>query len=329
MVGDSGYTHVAFRVIDKVSDTECLVHKDAQVMLLRGLSMAKVTDGVRFVLQHPVVIRDTYSYTTVRGGKSTVLVLTVEPRNAEDDAVVESPYLHFSPASVDITNQLSAGKDWMTQDQVRALVAKYDGKPVSLTGTYSVTLKTVALKPTGWLGFFSRTKGWSPTSIQIDGPAYGLDPVYEALRKLNEKTVHDTGTLTLRGEALWLKTDAAAEVPKMEKATASVEVPKGQDETTRTGVPRPKTEEKVERPKAEDRAAESPNQEDNAIAAAKKPPGGSFWVYVVCVVAGLLRCVLLLSSSSCSTVVPVTVSSVPTPRLLSCIRETQPRANKQ
>ena len=37
--------------------------------------MSKVTDGAEFVLQHPVVIENTYSYTAVSGAQRTILVL--------------------------------------------------------------------------------------------------------------------------------------------------------------------------------------------------------------------------------------------------------------
>ena len=37
--------------------------------------MEKVTDEVEFVLQYPIVIETTYSYTSVNGAKNTILVL--------------------------------------------------------------------------------------------------------------------------------------------------------------------------------------------------------------------------------------------------------------
>jgi hypothetical protein len=43
-IGDSGYTGHIFKVISKVSDTECLVlprYKGSQVMLIRGFDVAK------------------------------------------------------------------------------------------------------------------------------------------------------------------------------------------------------------------------------------------------------------------------------------------------
>lgn len=77
-IGDWGYTGLSFQVLNKVSDTECLVlpkYKGAEVMLLRGFDMSKVTDGVEFILQHPTFIQETYTYPTVAGGRKTVLVL--------------------------------------------------------------------------------------------------------------------------------------------------------------------------------------------------------------------------------------------------------------
>ena len=77
-IGDWGYTGLIFQVLDKVSDTECLVlprYKGAEVMLIRGFDMSKVTDGVEFILQHPAFIQKTYTYPTVSGGRKTVLVL--------------------------------------------------------------------------------------------------------------------------------------------------------------------------------------------------------------------------------------------------------------
>ena len=80
-IGDWGFTSESFKSISKVSDTECLVlpidykvvydvrirsdlrprPRFSEVMLLRGLDMAKVTDGVQFILQYPLVIQSTTS----------------------------------------------------------------------------------------------------------------------------------------------------------------------------------------------------------------------------------------------------------------------------
>lgn len=91
-VGDWGYPSNMFRVISKVSNTECLVMPESlrrrnnrsEVMLLRGLDMSKVTDGVEFILQHPIVIPGTYSYTAVSGAKKTVLVLECNDSKLDD-----------------------------------------------------------------------------------------------------------------------------------------------------------------------------------------------------------------------------------------------------
>jgi hypothetical protein len=77
-IGDWGCTTAQFKVLNKISNTECLVlarTENPAAMLLRGLDMSKVTDGAQFVLQHPVVIQATYSYTAVSGSKKTVVVL--------------------------------------------------------------------------------------------------------------------------------------------------------------------------------------------------------------------------------------------------------------
>jgi len=83
-IGDWGCTSAQFRILDKVSSTEFLVlpkDTEAEPMLVRGLDTSKVTDGVEFILQHPVFIRETYSYPTVAGGQKTVFVLE---RNEEE-----------------------------------------------------------------------------------------------------------------------------------------------------------------------------------------------------------------------------------------------------
>jgi hypothetical protein len=88
-VGDWGWTNHELKVLNKVSGTECLVAAvvpvrdgrgimvggNSEPMLLRGLDTSKVTDGVEFILQHPVIIHGTYSYTAVSGTEKTVLVL--------------------------------------------------------------------------------------------------------------------------------------------------------------------------------------------------------------------------------------------------------------
>jgi hypothetical protein len=91
-IGDWGCIRNALQVVNTVSKTECLVtiiyYKEnsrslregnekhySEVMLLRGLKMSKVTDRVTFILQHPVVIQDTYRYTAASGSPKTVLVL--------------------------------------------------------------------------------------------------------------------------------------------------------------------------------------------------------------------------------------------------------------
>jgi hypothetical protein len=77
-VDDWGCTNATFETLSKVSETEYLLlpkYKDSQAMLVRGLDAARVTDGVEFILQHPVVIEETFSYVATNGSKKTVLVL--------------------------------------------------------------------------------------------------------------------------------------------------------------------------------------------------------------------------------------------------------------
>lgn len=108
-VGNWGLTRRPFRVLDKVSDTECLViaqryydeelrrrwpkqtrrrsaalpedgASPGDVFLLRGLDMSKVVDGIEFAFAdrssgRPFVIQDTFTYTTTSGAKKAVAVL--------------------------------------------------------------------------------------------------------------------------------------------------------------------------------------------------------------------------------------------------------------
>ena len=93
-IDDWGCMEQALQVIHKISKTECLVifpadpgfwnrgayrfgggYDESEPMLLRGLDMSKVTDGAKFILQHPVWIDGTYDYTNVSGARKTILVL--------------------------------------------------------------------------------------------------------------------------------------------------------------------------------------------------------------------------------------------------------------
>ena len=49
--------------------------EESEVMLIRGFDMKKVTDGVAFVLQHPIVIQDHLQLHIRRWRSKTVLVL--------------------------------------------------------------------------------------------------------------------------------------------------------------------------------------------------------------------------------------------------------------
>ncbi len=86
-IGDWGCTGLSFRIVGMVSNNECLaihVYRGANVVLIRGLDMSKAADGVRFVLQHPFVVQETYSYTTTSGAEKTVIVLECNPAKVKE-----------------------------------------------------------------------------------------------------------------------------------------------------------------------------------------------------------------------------------------------------
>jgi SLA1 homology domain 1, SHD1 len=76
-IGDWGCPSCSFSSLSKVSGTEYLLMPKGShtPILLRGFDVSKVTDRSSFVLQHPVVIQNTFSYKAVSGAQSTVLVL--------------------------------------------------------------------------------------------------------------------------------------------------------------------------------------------------------------------------------------------------------------
>ncbi len=83
-IGDWGCIAVEFQTIQVVSSNECLLlpkFTAANLILLRGPDTSKVTDGVVFVLQHPVVICETFKYKTTSGTQKTVLVLDTSKFN--------------------------------------------------------------------------------------------------------------------------------------------------------------------------------------------------------------------------------------------------------
>ncbi len=87
MIGDWGYTKQIFEVLDVISDNELLVlpiYKDSNAMLVRGLPTKKVTTGSEFIMQYPVKIEETYSYTTINETRETVLILLVTPVTEND-----------------------------------------------------------------------------------------------------------------------------------------------------------------------------------------------------------------------------------------------------
>lgn len=91
--GDWGRTQAQFRAINKVSATEYLVlakYKGAEAMLLRGFDMSKVTDGAEFVVQYPIVIQNTFNYTSVADAQKTVLVLERNDKKVDELAEAAS-----------------------------------------------------------------------------------------------------------------------------------------------------------------------------------------------------------------------------------------------
>lgn len=70
-VGDWGCTSEIFIVLHVVSPTEILVvpvsgGAKSELMLIRGMNTANVTDGVEFVIPHPFAISGTYEYKVVQ-----------------------------------------------------------------------------------------------------------------------------------------------------------------------------------------------------------------------------------------------------------------------
>lgn len=54
--------------------------------------MSKVSDGNKLILQHPIVIQETYSYRSVGGANKTVLVLECNEKKFED-VIAKNPEL--------------------------------------------------------------------------------------------------------------------------------------------------------------------------------------------------------------------------------------------
>lgn len=77
-VGDWGCSDDSYTVLQKLGDDSLLASTRApvnDVVLLRGLDCSKVTDGVEFILQHPVFITGTHTYTATAGASRTVLLM--------------------------------------------------------------------------------------------------------------------------------------------------------------------------------------------------------------------------------------------------------------
>lgn len=69
----------AFTTVERLSDTEYLLEAEQRrggvLVVLTGVDLSKVTDGVRFCLQHPVVINRTYDHSAFEGDKPTKLLV--------------------------------------------------------------------------------------------------------------------------------------------------------------------------------------------------------------------------------------------------------------
>jgi hypothetical protein len=78
-IGDWGFIRDALKALSRVSPTEYLVvsqtgHDEETVLLIRGFDMSKLTDGVKFVLCQPVVMKTTFTYRATSGATKNVLV---------------------------------------------------------------------------------------------------------------------------------------------------------------------------------------------------------------------------------------------------------------
>lgn len=136
-IGDWGRASGSVRVINKVSDTECLVqpkYKGSPVVLIRGLDMSKVTDGVEFILPHPVVIQESFSYTTVAGSKKTVFVLDADSRKVDVHVEQKRAEIAAAKAKADAAakavenaaqQKLDAAAEKRLQDLERVAVLKF------------------------------------------------------------------------------------------------------------------------------------------------------------------------------------------------------------
>ncbi|MGD0653569.1 MAG: SHD1 domain-containing protein [Thermoguttaceae bacterium] len=141
-VGDWGCISGSFKVFDKVSKTECLVTirydvytepRNSKPMLLKGLDMSKVVDGVEFILQHPVAIQDTYTYSAVSGNNKTVLVLECNSAKlkeidaelkAKDDAEQQAA---IEQAKAKKEREAAKWRNWTDSTGKYTTYAKYGG----------------------------------------------------------------------------------------------------------------------------------------------------------------------------------------------------------
>lgn len=90
-LGDWGVpSEAAFRTLEQVSEQEYLVvatelngRGEFSVFLLRGIDVSKAQDDRDFELAYPVLIDETYQYSTITGANKTILVLDAEPNKVD------------------------------------------------------------------------------------------------------------------------------------------------------------------------------------------------------------------------------------------------------
>jgi hypothetical protein len=135
--GDWGNTSDIFTVVSKVNDSECLIRtrqrEGSHTLLLRGFDMSKVTDGVQFVLQHPIVIQGTYSYTEA-GTKKTVLVMERDERKLTELLAKENAEKVVADAEFakrDIQSKIDRTKKEMTtvEDRIHKAESRLSAIP--------------------------------------------------------------------------------------------------------------------------------------------------------------------------------------------------------
>lgn len=138
-VGDWGCSDDFYTVLQRLGDNALLASTRApvnDVVLLRGLDCSKVTDGVEFILQRPVFITGTHTYTALAGDSKTVLLIEcdtdrvsklmaaeVEKKRTEararEEALVESMRLEKARQEQQRAEEEARQKQAMQKEAVR------------------------------------------------------------------------------------------------------------------------------------------------------------------------------------------------------------------